>query len=86
MTSNTYDEARAGYANFGKLTTSVNAAATHIFDYDGDGAVRHQKLTDASGAHETYAVQIYGQTAYKLYYPGGLAVGSDASRWTYENR
>ena len=47
--------------------------------------MRHQKLTDASGAHETYAVQIYGQTAYKLYYPGGLAVGSDASRWTYDS-
>jgi YD repeat-containing protein len=58
VTSYTYDEARSGASNVGRLTTLSNASATIERDYDGAGNVIRQSWTVGGTAYEhsfTYA-------------------------------
>ena len=80
LTDNTYDQAESGYYNVGYLTTSRNSARTQEFDSSPDGAAQRTILSDAAGSHTVYNALTYNQTAYKLYYPGGLSIGDNASR------
>ena len=84
LTEITYDEPLAGYYNLGKLTKSRNAAATQVFAYDGDGALWYQATGDSSGWHYTYTTRKYGQILHKIYSPGPLNIGTDATPWTYD--
>jgi YD repeat-containing protein len=84
LTDNTYDQAESGYYNIGRLTQSRNSARTEEFDYSPDGALQRTISSDAAGSHTIYNALSYNQLAYKLYYPGGLSIGDNASRWTYD--
>jgi RHS repeat-associated protein len=84
LTDNIYDEARAGYYNVGRLTTSRNSAVTQTFDYSAGGAAQRQVSTDAAGAHSVTASLYFDSPVYKVYSPGALSVGTSASHWTYD--
>lgn len=81
LTANTYDQPKAYFYNIGKLTTSTNANRTQTVDYDANGLVQ---LT-VNGAHIVYeARSVSGHTLYKIYYPGGLYVGTSTDSWQYD--
>lgn len=84
LTENIYDEPRAGAYNSGRLTTSRNANVTQTFDYAGDGSVQKRTDTDAAGTHSVASGLLYGSPVFKTYAPGGLTVGTNAARWTYD--
>ena len=87
LTSNTYDEARPGYAfNIGRLTSSVNSARAQMFDYAASGAVLHRVESDAAGSHETlYGLSPDGSVRFKTWSaPAPLSVGTNAAPWTYD--
>jgi RHS repeat-associated protein len=84
LTENVYDEARAGYYNIGKLTTSRNAASEQVFNYSANGSVQYKIEGDAANKHYTY-VNMYagGQVNYKSYWAStGSAIATNV--WEYD--
>jgi hypothetical protein len=85
LTSNTYDQALAGYYNVGRLTTSTNSSATRSYAYTGGGSVYREGFEQAAGNHWIYNVRSpNGAVLWKSYYPGSLSVGDTNNRWTYD--
>ena len=85
LVSNTYDEARAGFYNVGKLTSSTNSAASHMIDWHASGneasratTVDEVPSTVSSGEN---AGQLPMWKAYGPYSP--LDFGTGSSPWTY---
>lgn len=88
LATNTYDEARAGAFNIGQLTTTTNASATHVLDYDASGAVKTRDTT-IDGISSSIATTIdasgkpifssYGQAAD----PATVDIGATLSPFTY---
>ncbi|MCV3243118.1 RHS repeat-associated core domain-containing protein [Mesorhizobium sp. ZC-5] len=85
LAENTYDEPRSTFANIGQLTTTKNAAVTHIIDYHPSGAVTHREV-EIDGVVSGFAYffddghkpiwQRYGPAPY-------VDIGSSNAKWTY---
>ncbi len=88
-TTSTYDEARAGFYNVGKLTTQTKAnISTTRTDYDMAGrAVREQWTVPPSGTgSETFTLETRYDEGGRLRgksFPNGDVVGTPANPWTY---
>jgi YD repeat-containing protein len=81
LSANTYDQAKAGYYNTGKLTSAVNVARTQTFAYDANGLM----AAGGNGAHGVAeAHSPGGQTLYKTYTPATLAIGAAGDPWRYD--
>ena len=84
LANNVYDEARAGYYNVGKLTTTSNPALTRVLNYAANGAVQRDDATDSTGTHTTSTAFFTNYPIYKTYWPGPLNVGSSVNPITYD--
>ncbi len=84
LMANVYDEARAGFYNVGRLTTSSNAAAVHVTDWNVFGQEAQRATTIAGITHVTTT----GMDRAKLplwtcYAPVNACAGSAASPIVY---
>ncbi|MBI4924142.1 MAG: hypothetical protein HY834_20595 [Devosia nanyangense] len=77
-TTNTYDEARSGFYNVGKLTTAANANASIAYDYEDGGQLARQVTTVGT---ETFTSSASYDSAGRLLsrtYPDGTGSGTFA--------
>lgn len=90
VTTSTYDEARAGFYNVGKLTTQTKAnISTTRTDYDMAGrAVREQWTVPPSGTGaETFTLETRYDEGGRIRgksFPNGDVVGTPSNPWTYD--
>ena len=83
-TTNTYDQARAGYYNTGALTTTANANATLRMDHDHAGReTRRQWVIDGTTHTQTATYNAIGLMT-SVTYPDGSSVGSVANPIQYD--
>lgn len=84
LVKNTYDQARSGFFNIGKLTTAQNGAAVHVIDYARSGN-EAKRVTTIDG--NTHTTEVFEDKSYKplrkRYNPYTLEFGTTASPWTY---
>ena len=85
LVTNTYDQARAGYYNVGKLTTSASADATHAIDYLVSGAEGRRVSTVGGVASTVISAESAAQvTQWKRYDTApALDFGTAAQPWTW---
>ncbi|MGH6942297.1 RHS repeat-associated core domain-containing protein [Hypericibacter sp.] len=83
-TTDTYDEARAGFYNVGQLTTAANAAATIRYNYDQAGRLTKQDYVLSSTTYTiTQGFDAGDRLLWRLY-PDGDSAGSAASPLLYD--
>ncbi len=84
LADNTYDEARSGYFNIGRLTTTSNSQVTKTLDYHASGNVAKAVSNIGAVSHTTETGEDSRQLpTWKLYDPHLVAVGSVSQPWTY---
>jgi YD repeat-containing protein len=89
VTTNTYDEVRAGFFNVGSLTSAAKtlaglAVASQTFDRDGEGNLaREQWTVDGSTYTATTGFAPMGEVLWRTY-PDGDSVGSAGTPFTYD--
>ncbi len=76
VTTNTYDQVRAGYANVGTLTTAANANATIAYDYDVGGRLVKQATTVDAQTHVITSAFDAGGRLLSRTYPDGTSSGT----------
>ncbi|MBK7078323.1 MAG: VCBS repeat-containing protein [Myxococcales bacterium] len=80
----TYDQARAGYANTGRLTSSTEPTGGTTTDYDIAGNLVHQvKTIDGTAYEYRYGYDEAGRLTWTTY-PDGDTVGTSAAPLTFD--
>jgi RHS repeat-associated protein len=75
-TTNTYDEARAGFHNVGRLTTAANDNATIAYDYDNGGRLSKEATTVDAATHTTTSTYDAGGRLLTRTYPDATTSGT----------
>ncbi|MDQ0473929.1 RHS repeat-associated core domain-containing protein [Labrys wisconsinensis] len=83
-TTYAYDEARTGFFNVGKMTTSTNAAATLTADYDVLGREVKKTLVVDGQSYITTTAYDTGSRVLWRGLPDGTTVGTASSPMTYD--
>jgi RHS repeat-associated protein len=83
----TYDEARSGFFNIGRLTTLSNEAGTIETDWSEDGLLKERRHSDIPGLAGTqrfiFGYYTSGEVKFRKW-PDNSTTGSDSDPWTYD--